>query len=135
MGTTVKVVGGAIGGFIAYWLGGLDTILIALIAMLVIDYISGVLAAVHNNEVDSEVGWKGIVKKVFTLLVVAVAFIIEMATQNAFAIREVVIVFFIANEAISLVENAGKIGLPIPEKLTNILTQLKGKGDKNDEQN
>lgn len=135
MAATVKIVLGAVGGFIAYWLGGLDTILIALIAMLVIDYISGVLAAVHNKEVDSEVGWKGIVKKVFTLLVVAVAFIIELATESAFAIREIVIMFFIANEAISLVENAGKIGLPIPQKLITILTQLKGKGDENNGEN
>lgn len=127
MGTTIKVVLGAIGGFIAYWLGGLDTILICLIAMLIVDYVSGVLAAVHNKNVNSEIGWKGIVKKVFTLLVVAVAFIIETATEGAFAIREIVIMFFIANEAISLIENAGKIGIPIPEKLIQILEQLKGK--------
>lgn len=127
MGNVVKGILGTIGGFIAYWLGGLDTILICLIAMLVLDYISGVLAAIHNKNLNSEIGWKGIVKKVFTLLVVAVAFIIETATNNTFAIREIVIIFFIVNEALSLIENAGKIGLPIPEKLTLILEQLKGK--------
>lgn len=127
MGNVVKGIIGVVGGFIAYWLGGMDNLLICLIAMLVIDYISGVMAAVHNKNVNSEIGWKGIVKKVFTLLVVALAFIIELATENAVAIREIVIMFFIANEAISLIENAGKIGLPIPEKLINILEQLKGK--------
>lgn len=117
----------AFGGFLIYWLGGLDTLLICLIAMLVVDYISGVLQAIHNRTLNSEIGWKGIVKKITTLLIVAVAFIIEMATDNDFAIREVVIMFFIANEAISLIENAGKMGLPIPQKLIDILEQLKAK--------
>lgn len=126
---TIKAIIAAIGGVIVYWLGGLDTILICLLAMLVIDYISGILAAIHNKNLNSEIGWKGIVKKSFTLLVVALAFVIETATGNAFAIREVVIMFFIANEALSMIENAGKMGLPIPQKLIDILEQLKKKGD------
>lgn len=131
MGNTIKLVGGTIGGFIAYWLGGLDTIMICLIAMLIIDYITGVLGAIMNGNLNSEIGWKGIVKKVVTLLIVALAFVIETATNNTFAIREIVIMFFIANEAISMLENAGKMGLPIPEKLATILEQLKSeKGEK-----
>lgn len=114
-------------GFIAYWLGGLDTILICLIAMIVLDYITGVLQAVTNKSVNSEIGFKGIAKKVFILCIIAVTFIIEKATNGAFQIREVVIMFFIANEAISLLENAGKMGLPIPQKLADILEQLKSK--------
>lgn len=126
MKNIIQIAGGTVGGFLAYWLGGLDAILICLIAMLVIDYITGVLSAVHSSTVNSEIGWKGIVKKVVTLLIVALAFIIETATDGLFAIREIVIMFFIANEAISIIENAGKIGIPIPEKLKNILTQIKG---------
>lgn len=117
---------GAIGGFIVYWLGGLDTILKCLIALIVIDYLTGVLQAIFNKCLSSDVGYKGIIKKVVTLLIVALAFIIEQATGGAFAIREIVIFFFIANEGISLLENAGKMGLPLPQKLLDILQQLKG---------
>lgn len=117
----------ALGGFCAYWLGGLDTILICLTAMIVVDYLTGVLQAIHTKTLNSEIGFKGIAKKVTILLVVAVSFILEQATAGAFQIREIVIMFFIANEAISLIENAGKMGLPIPQKLIDILEQLKTK--------
>lgn len=129
--TVTKSIGGVVGGFVAYWLGGFDAILISLIAMIVIDYISGILAAVYNKTLNSEIGWKGIIKKVFMLLIVAVACIIEKATGNAVAIREIVIMFFIFNEGISIIENAGHLGLPIPKKLVDILEQLENKeGDK-----
>lgn len=121
----IKIVGGTVGGFLAYWLGGLDAILICLIAMIVLDYITGVLAAVYNGTVSSEIGWKGIVKKVITMLVVALAFIIETATGNTFAIREIVIMFFIVNEAISMLENVTATGIKIPDKLKSILEQIK----------
>lgn len=123
---SIKYFFGILAGGIAYWLGGVDNILICLIAMIVIDYLTGVLQAITTKTVDSNIGFRGIVKKVFILAIVALAFIIETATGGTVAIREIVIMFFIANEAISLLENAGKIGLPFPEKLTEILKQLKG---------
>lgn len=117
----------ATGGFCAYWLGGLDTILICLTAMIVVDYLTGVMQAVATKTLNSNIGFKGIAKKVTILLIVALSYIIEQATNGGFQIREIVIMFFIANEAISLVENAVKIGLPIPQKLVDILEQLKAK--------
>lgn len=129
MGTTFKIIGGTIGGFLAYWLGGLDTILICLTAMVVIDYISGVLQAIYNKNLNSEIGFKGIVKKIVIYIIIAVAFIIETATGNAFAIREIVIMFFIVNEALSIIENVGKTGVKLPKQLITILEQLKGKGE------
>lgn len=117
-------------GFIVYWLGGLDTILTCLIAMIIIDYISGVLKAIINKNLSSEIGFKGIAKKVMILTIVALSFVIEKTTNGMFQIREIVIIFFIANESISLIENAIKIGLPVPKKLIDILEQLKQKNDK-----
>lgn len=125
--TYIKYLICTFGGVIAYWLGGIDTILICLAAMIVIDYLTGVLSAIYTKTLSSDIGFKGIAKKVCILLIVALSFIIETATGGAFAIREIVIIFFIVNEAISLLENAGKMGLPIPDKLTDILQQLKSK--------
>lgn len=126
MWAAIKYVICLISGFLAYWLGGIDTILICLMALIVADYITGVLAAVYNKCLSSDIGLKGIVRKVIMLSVVALAFIIETATNGAFAIREIVIMFFIANEGISLLENASKCGVPFPQKLVDILKQLKG---------
>lgn len=131
----VSIIFGAIGGAIAYWLGGLDQILIALIALIIIDYITGVLKAIHNSNLNSDVGFKGIIKKVAILLVVAVSFIIEMATGDNFIIREITIMFFIANEGISILENIGEMGVPLPHKLVSILEQLKQEGGANNDEN
>lgn len=122
----------AIGGFCAYWLGGLDVILVLLLAAIVLDYISGLVAAWHNRELNSGVGFRGIAKKIMSLLVVALAYVIEHAIGGTFPLREITIMFFVVNEALSMLENAGKIGLPIPEKLKDALAQLKGDGHAKD---
>lgn len=123
-----------VSGVLAFWLGGIDSIITCLTAMMIIDYITGVLQAVINKNLNSEIGFKGIAKKVTILLIVALSFIIETATNGMFPIREIVIMFFIANEALSLLENAAKMGVPFPDKLIEILEQLKKKrSDDNDE--
>jgi len=122
-----KSVFSAIGGFIAYWLGGLDQMLLALIALIVLDYLTGLLKAIHNRALSSEIGFRGIAKKVMTLLIVALAFIIENVTGQSFPLREIVIMFFIVNEGISILENAAQTGLPVPEKLKEFLIQIGGK--------
>lgn len=116
------------GGFIVYWLGGLDILLTCLLTLIIVDYITGILSAIYNSTLNSSTGWRGIVKKVMTLLIIVVAFAIETATGNMFAIREICIMFFTVNEAFSIIENASKMGLNIPKKLTDVLEQLKGKG-------
>lgn len=122
----------AVGGFIVYWLGGLDQLLIALIAMVVLDYMTGLLAAWHNKTLSSAVGFRGIAKKVMLLGVVALAYIIERITSDSLPLREIAIMFFVVNEALSVLENAAKTGLPIPDKLKEVLQQLKGKGAENE---
>lgn len=120
----LKGVFAAAGGAIAYWLGGLDHLLTALLAVIVLDYLTGVCKAVHNRELSSEIGFRGIAKKVICLLVVALAFIVEITTAHTLPLREIVILFFIANEGLSILENAAGAGLPLPAKLREVLGQL-----------
>ena len=111
--------------------GEMDGIFIALIALIVLDYISGVIAAAVEKKLSSAVGAKGIAKKVFMLLIVAVANIVDInVIGEGHVLRTVTMVFYICNECISLIENAGKIGVPVPKKLLDVLEQLKDKDEK-----
>lgn len=127
----ISIVGGTIGGILFSFLGGLDKLLIALLILMVCDYITGVLKAIYNKQLSSEIGFKGIIKKILIIIIVGVAVIVE----NNFgvpAIREIVIMFFAINEAISLLENASQMGLPIPDKLKEVLLQLRDKNTENE---
>lgn len=115
-----------IGGAIAQLLGGYDMILKAIILLVVLDYATGIIKGVYLKELSSEVGFKGILKKVMIFIVIALAVVIQRLVGNAIALREIVIMFFACNEALSLLENAA-ILIPIPDKLKEVLTQLRDK--------
>ncbi|MED1556841.1 phage holin family protein [Bacillus paramycoides] len=117
----------AFGGFCGYFLGGWDTTLKVLVIMAAIDYITGVLAAGYNGKLKSKVGFKGIAKKVVLFLLVGVAAQLDTAFGSNSAIREATIFFFIGNELLSLLENAGRMGIPLPSALTNAVEVLGGK--------
>ncbi len=118
----------ALGGWLGYFLGGMDGLMIALIIMMTLDYISGVMCAIIDKKLSSAVGFKGICKKVFILMLVGVAHIIDLhVVGTGSALRGAVICFYLSNEGLSLLENAAHIGLPIPEKLKDILSQLHDK--------
>ena len=120
----------AIGGALGWFIGGLDGFLYALIAFVVIDYLTGLLAAGVQKKLSSEVGFKGIAKKIAIFLLVGIANIIDVdVIQNGTALRTAVIFFYLSNEGLSILENAGNNGLPIPEKLKAMLSQLKDKED------
>lgn len=124
--TTMQYVFAAMGGAIGAVLGGFDGFLYALIVFVVVDYITGLMAAVINKEVSSEVGFHGIVKKVVIFCLVAVGHIVD--TQiicDGSVVRTAVIFFYLSNEGISILGNATRIGLPVPQKLKNVLEQLK----------
>ena len=111
--------------------GDMDGMFIALIALIVLDYISGVIAAIAEKNLSSAVGAKGIAKKIFMLLIVAVANIVDInVIGEGHVLRTVTTIFYIANECISLIENAGRLGVPVPKKLMDVLEQLKNKDDK-----
>ncbi|NLD95454.1 MAG: phage holin family protein [Fibrobacter sp.] len=118
----------AIGGWLGYSLGGMDGLMIALIVLMTLDYISGVMCAIIDKKLSSAVGFKGVCKKVFILMLVGVAHIIDLhVVGTGSALRGAVICFYMSNEGLSLLENAAHIGLPIPDKLRDILAQLHDK--------
>lgn len=121
----------AIGGMLGWYLGGLDGFLYALIAFVVVDYITGVLRAVVEKKLSSRIGAHGIAKKVALFLVVGIGHLIDtyLLGGTGAPLRTAVIFFYIANEGISLLENATAIGLPVPEKLKDVLAQLDGRAD------
>lgn len=115
----------AIGGYIGWFLGGFDGFMYALITFVVIDYVTGLMVAVLEKKLSSEVGFRGIFKKVLIFVFVGIGNIIDVhLIKNGSAIRTAVIFFYVSNEGISIIENSAKIGLPIPQKLKDILEQL-----------
>ena len=114
-----------IGGWLGYYLGGCDGLLIALVMFVVMDYISGVMCDIADKTLSSEVGFKGICRKVLIFILVGIANILDVQIIGTGSVlRTAVIFFYISNEGVSLLENAAHLGLPIPEKLTKVLKQL-----------
>ena len=128
---TIQLIFSAVGGWLGYFLGGCDGLLYALIAFVVIDYITGVMCAIINRELSSAVGFKGIFRKVLIFLLVGIANIIDVQVIGTGAVlRTAVIFFYISNEGVSLLENAGHLGLPIPERVKTVLEQLHDRAEK-----
>ena len=117
---------------LSFLFGDMEGLMVALIALIILDYISGVIAAAVEKRLSSEVGAKGIAKKIFMLLIVALANIVDInVIGDGHVLKTVTVVFYICNECISLIENAGRIGVPVPKKLLDVLEQLRDK-DKDD---
>ena len=116
------------GAALGDYLGSFDSLMYALVAFMVTDYITGVLCAIVERNLSSEIGFRGICHKVFILMLVGVANILDVhIIGSGCVLRSAVIFFYCANEGISIVENAARIGLPVPEKLTEVMKQLKDK--------
>lgn len=121
----VQVVFTAVGGWLGWFLGGWDGLLYALIAFVAADYITGIMCAAVDRRLSSEVGFKGIFKKVLIFMLVGIGNILDVQViGNGSVLRTAVIFFYISNEGISLLENAGHLGLPFPAKLKAVLEQL-----------
>jgi toxin secretion/phage lysis holin len=122
----ISIVGGLIGGYICSLLGGLDVILRALMILVIFDYLTGLLKAIATKTLSSSVGFKGLIRKIIIFIVIATAVSIQSVIGDAIPLREMVIIFFISNEGISLLENASEF-IPIPKKLKDVLIQLREK--------
>lgn len=130
---------GAVGGWISWLLGGWDTAVVTLVLFMAIDYISGLAVAgvfhasrkTDSGALESRAGWKGLCKKAMTLLFVLVAHRLDMVIGTTY-IRDAVVIAFVANELISIVENAGLMGVPMPAAIENAIDILQKKVDKDD---
>ena len=121
----------ALGGWLGYFLGGMDGMMIALIVFMSLDYITGVMCAIADKKLSSAVGFKGICKKVLILMLVGLAHIVDLhVIGTGSALRGAVLCFYLSNEGLSLLENAAHLGLPVPDKLKAVLSQLHGREDK-----
>lgn len=125
----INFVTGTLATTLVYFLGGWDIALQLLISVIVLDYITGLFKAIYNKKINSSVGLKGIIKKIGYLIIVAVSVILDKIAGNSGAIRTLVIYFFVANEGISILENWGGMGLPLPQKIFDVLEQLKNDND------
>lgn len=120
----------AVGGWLGYFLGGCDGLLYALLAFVVIDYITGVMCAIADKKLSSEVGFKGICRKVLIFLLVGIANILDVnVIGTGSVLRTAVIFFYISNEGVSLLENASHLGLPVPQKIKEVLEQLHNRAE------
>ena len=132
--TKVQIAITALGGWLGYFIGGVDGLMTALIVFVALDYLTGVMCAVVDKKLSSEVGFRGIFKKVLIFMLVGVANILDVnVVGTGSALRSAVICFYLSNEGVSMIENAAHLGLPIPEKLKDILAQLHGREDKTTE--
>ena len=127
----VQMVFAAVGGWLGYYLGGCDGLLLALVAFAAADYLTGVMCAVSDRKLSSNVGFKGICRKVLIFLLVGIANILDVhVIGTGSVLRTAVIFFYISNEGVSLLENAAHLGLPVPEKIKAVLEQLHDRAEK-----
>ncbi|MDE7309572.1 MAG: phage holin family protein [Lachnospiraceae bacterium] len=128
---------GAVGSFIASLFGGFDAAMVTLLIFMAVDYISGMIVAgvfkksqkTKNGALESGAGWKGLCRKGMTLVIVLIAVRLDMIIGTNY-IRDMVCIAFIANETISIIENAGLMGVPVPAVITKAIEVLKEKSEK-----
>ena len=127
----IQMVFAAVGGWLGYYLGGCDGLLLALVAFVAADYLTGVMCAVSDRKLSSNVGFKGICRKVLIFLLVGIANILDVhVIGTGSVLRTAVIFFYISNEGVSLLENAAHLGLPVPGKIKAVLEQLHDRAEK-----
>lgn len=132
---TIQFIFAGIGGWLGWFLGGCDGLLYALLVFVIVDYITGVMCAISDHSLSSEVGFKGICRKVLIFILVGVANIMDVQVIGTGSVlRTAIIFFYISNEGVSLLENAGHLGLPIPEKLKSALEQLHDRAEEKEDE-
>lgn len=131
---TIQIVFAGIGGWLGYFLGGCDGLLYALLAFVAADYFTGVMCGISDKTLSSGVGFRGICRKVLIFILIGIAKILDIQVIGTGSVlRTAIIFFYISNEGVSLLENAGHLGLPIPENLKTVLEQLHDRSEKGDE--
>ena len=132
---TIQAIFTGVGGWLGWFLGGCDGLLYALVLFVVVDYITGVMCAINDHKLSSEVGFRGICRKVLIFLLVGIGHVLDaQIIGTGSVLRTAVIFFYLSNEGVSLLENAGHLGLPIPEKLKVVLEQLHDRAEKDSDE-
>ena len=127
----IQIIFTAVGGWLGYFLGGCDGLLVALVVFVTVDYLTGVMCAIEDKTLSSEVGFKGICRKVIIFMLVGIGHILDVnVIGTGSVLRTAIIFFYLSNEGVSLLENAAHLGLPIPEKLKDVLEQLHDRAEK-----
>ena len=135
MWKTLQAVLAMLGGFLGYFVGGFDSLIKVLLTMIIIDYITGVMCAIAEKKLSSEIGFKGICKKILIIILVGVANALDIYIIGVGSmLRTAVIFFYTSNEGVSIVENAARLGLPIPQKIKDALKQLHDKSEDTDDE-
>ena len=130
----IDSIAGAVGAVLGFMYGEVTGLFWALIAFMATDYITGVVVAAINKQLSSEVGFKGLAKKLMILVFVSLGHIADMYVLDATPVAmSAVMLFYIANEGLSIIENAGNLGLPVPKKLKDIMVQLKKESESEEE--
>lgn len=129
--TIIKVLSSVLGAVAGFLWGEMDGLMIALIAFIILDYVSGVLVGASKHKLNSQTSFKGLCKKAMILLIVAVAHIVDtqILGGTASVFRSATCGLYIASEGLSILENAGKLGVPLPKKLKEMLEQLHNKSE------
>lgn len=131
--TKIQIAVTALGGWLGYFLGGMDGLLIALVVFAALDYVTGVMCAIADRTLSSAVGFKGVMRKVIIFALVGVGHILDtQVVGTGSALRSAVICWYLSNEGISILENAAHLGLPVPDKLRTVLEQLHDRKEKED---
>lgn len=124
-----------LGSWLGYYIGGVDGVFTALVLFVTLDYITGVMCAIVDKKLSSEIGFRGIFKKMLIFMLVGIANVLDVnVIGSGSAIRTAVICFYLSNEGVSIIENAAHLGLPIPKKLKDILAQLHGRDEEKKEE-
>ena len=128
---TIQLIFAAVGGWLGYFVGGCDGLLYALIGFVALDYVTGVMCAISDQKLSSEVGFKGICRKVLIFALVGIGHLLDTHIFGETGVlRTAVIFFYLSNEGVSLLENASYLGLPVPERLKAVLEQLHDRAEK-----
>ena len=132
---TIQFIFTAIGGWLGYFLGGCDGLLYTLLAFVVLDFVTGIMCAVVDKKLSSEIGFRGIFKKILIFALVGIGHLLDVQVLGSVGVlRTAVIFFYLSNEGVSLIENAAHLGLPIPERLKAVLEQLHERAEKDGEE-
>ena len=123
-----------VGGWIGYFVGGIDGLMTALLVFMILDYATGIMCAIADKQLSSSIGFRGIFKKILIVMLVGVAHVVDLyVVKSGNALRSAVVCFYLSNEGVSLLENASHLGLPVPDKLKNILGQLHNREEKTEQ--